>query len=288
MKGMLDKRWVGLVFIGWLWCAQAVLAAEKSLFWQLEAPTGKVSYLFGTMHTDDNRVTNFSPVVLQALKRSDVFMLEVADAPPPSLLQLSPGNLRDYLTDAELEQVGLLADRHVIPTDAVLKMKPWLLAVMFDLPKPQTPFAQDFLLKAKAEEQGKRVLGLESPQAHFGVMDSMSLDEQLLMLRAVLKRSQKQKESDFEKLMKAYLAGDAEQVANMDDAMTRGVLPAELWQRMRVKLLDERNVVMAARSVEQARQTSAFIAVGAAHLAGAGGLVEAFKQAGFKVSPLKK
>ena len=53
----------------------------------------------------------------------------------------------------------------------------------------------------------------------------LTTEEQLQMLRAVLKRSQKQKERDFEQLMKAYLAGDAEQVANMDDAMTRGVIP---------------------------------------------------------------
>ena len=36
-------------------------ATEKGLFWKLESPTGIVSYLFGTMHTDDNRITNFSP-----------------------------------------------------------------------------------------------------------------------------------------------------------------------------------------------------------------------------------
>lgn len=277
---------VGWIFIGLLWCLPSA-AAEKSLFWQMESPEGQISYLFGTMHTDDNRVTNFSPVVLQALKSVDTFMLEVADTPPAKLLQLPQGNLRQYLSEAELDQVAQLADIHVMPMDMVLKMKPWLLAVLFDLPRPQTPFAQDFLLKAKAEELDKQVLGLETPEAHFGVMDSLTLEEQLLMLRAVLKRSQAQKEHDFEQLMKAYLAGDALQVASMDDDMTRGVLPAALWQRMRVKLLDERNGQMAARGIEQAKQGRVFIAVGAAHLAGKDGLLQAFRQAGFKMKPLK-
>lgn len=267
---------------------QQTQAAEKGLFWQMESPTGQVSYLFGTMHTDDNRVTNFPPSVMQALKNVDTFMLEVADAPPANLLQFPDANLKQLLSEAELDQVAKLADTHVMPMEMALKMKPWLLAVLFDLPKPQTPFAQDLLLKARAEELGKRVLGLESPQEHFGVMDTLTSEEQLQMLRAVLKRSQKQKENDFEQLMKAYLAGDAEQVANMDDAMTRGVLPAALWQRMRVKLLDERNVLMAARSLDQAKQGKVFIAVGAAHLAGKNGLIQAFRQAGFKLTPLKK
>jgi len=277
-----------LLVTAFLLLSQHVYAAEKGLFWQMESPDGKISYLFGTMHTDDNRVTEFSPTVIQALKNADTFMLEVADAPPASLLQLPQGNLKQYLTEAELDQVARLADIHVMPMDMALKMKPWLLAVLFDLPKPQTPFAQDLLLKAKAEELDKRVLGLESPQEHFGVMDNLTTEEQLQMLRAVLKRSQKQKERDFEQLMKAYLAGDAEQVANMDDAMTRGVIPDALWQRMRVMLLDERNVLMAARSLEQAKQGRVFIAVGAAHLAGKNGLIQAFRQAGFKLTPLKK
>jgi uncharacterized protein len=282
-------RWVWLLLTTvFLLLSQQAGAAEKGLFWQLESPSGQVSYLFGTMHTDDNRVTDFSPSVIQALKNVDTFMLEVADAPPASLLQLPQGNLKQYLSETELEQVARLADMHVMPMEMVLRMKPWLLAVLFDLPKPQTPFAQDLLLKAKAEELDKRVLGLESPQEHFGVMDNLTTEEQLQMLRAVLKRSQKQKENDFERLMKAYLAGDAEQVANMDDAMTQGVLPAALWQRMRVKLLDERNVLMAERSLEQAKQGRVFIAVGAAHLAGKDGLINTFRQAGFKLTPLKK
>lgn len=281
-------RGLWLLVTVFLLLSQHGYAAEKGLFWQMESPDGKISYLFGTMHTDDNRVTEFSPTVIQALKNADTFMLEVADAPPASLLQLAQGNLKQYLTEAELDQIARLADIHVMPMDMALKMKPWLLAVLFDLPKPQTPFAQDLLLKAKAEELDKRVLGLESPQEHFGVMDNLTTEEQLQMLRAVLKRSQKQKERDFEQLMKAYLAGDAEQVANMDDAMTRGVIPDALWQRMRVKLLDERNVSMAARSLEQAKQGRVFIAVGAAHLAGKNGLIQAFRQAGFKLTPLKK
>lgn len=264
-------------------------AAEKSLFWQLQAPGGQISYLFGTMHTDDNRVTDFPPQVLQALKNATTFMLEVAETPAPSLLQLPPGDsLRAYLSEEELAQVIALAETHVMPTEMVMRMKPWLLAILFDLPSPQTPFAQDFLLKAKAETLHKKIVGLETPEVHFGVMDSLSINDQLIMLRTVLKRSQQEKERDFERLMKAYLSGDAERVARMDEAATQGVLPAALWQRMRVKLLDERNVHMAERAVAKATQESVFIAVGAAHLAGKTGLIQAFRQAGFTVSPLKK
>ena len=138
----------------------------------------------------------------------------------------------------------------------------------------------------KAEDLGKEVIGIETSKEHFAVMDSFSLDEQLVMLRAVLKRPAEEKEANFEKLIAAYMTGDSENIAVLDDQLTSNILPKQLWAKMRTKLIDERNVVMAARTVEKAKQTPVFIAVGASHLAGEGGLVSAFNKAGFKLSPV--
>lgn len=261
-------------------------AADKSLFWKAESPTGITSYLFGTMHTDDNRITDFSPAILDALKSVDTFMMEVSPGQDPKLLMLPEGNIATLMTNEEFEQVRELADFHVMHLGAAMQMKPWLLAVIFDLPKPQTPFAQDNLLMTTAEDLGKNTVGIETAQEHFGVMDSFSLDEQMTMLRAVLKRTPEQKERDFERLMAAYLNGDADSIGQLDEKITGGMLPDNLWLKMRKKLLDDRNVVMAERTLAKAKQSATFVAVGASHLAGKTGLIAAFKQAGFKLTPL--
>ncbi len=264
-------------------------ATEKGLFWKLESPTGIVSYLFGTMHTDDNRVTDFSPSVIDAIKSVDTFMMETKqDNQDPTALLMQDTTLRELLTAQELEQVRELADFHVMHLDAALQMKPWLLAVIFDLPKPQTPFNQDNLLMTKSEELLKDIEGLESSKAHFGVMDDFSREEQLVMLRAVLKRTQAQKETDFERLMAAYLNGDSDKISALDEKITGGMLPKSIWSKMRTKLLDERNVVMAEGSIRAANEKPVFIAVGASHLAGKTGLIQAFKKAGFKLSRMPK
>lgn len=275
-----------ILMLGFLALTTTNAYAEQGLFWKVESPAGKTNYLFGTMHTDDNRVTNFSPAVENALQSVDEFMMETIAPNDPSVFMMQDGDLKSMLTEAELDKVYDLAEFHVMHRNAATHMKPWLLAVVFDSPKPLTPFAQDNLLMTKSEDFGKEVVGIESTKEHFGVMDSFSRDEQLTMLRAVLKRSPEQKERDFESLIAAYLAGDSNKVAALDEKITGGMLPPALWAKMRAKLLDERNVVMAQRIAEEANNKSVFVAVGASHLAGKGGLITRLKEAGYKLSPI--
>ena len=281
----IKKIILGFIFAVLAFAAQAT---EKGLFWKLESPTGKTSYLFGTMHTDDNRVAEMTPNMLEAMKSVDTFMMEAEPTQDPSIFMMKDASLPSLLTQAEFDQVRDLAEFHVMHLGAAMQMKPWLLAVIFDLPKPQTEFAQDNLLMTKSEDFGKEIKGLETSQEHFSIMDAFSIDEQMVMLRAVLKRTPEQKEADFERLMAAYLKGDSDKISALDEQITGGMLPKEIWAKMRVKLLDERNVVMAQRAIPAANEKPIFIAVGASHLAGDNGLIAAFKKAGFKLSAMSK
>ncbi len=287
MSFNLQKIFKSLIAFSFLVTLSANVSAEQGLFWKVESPTGKTSYLFGTMHTDDNRVTDFSPAINNALQSVDAFMMETLAPNDPSVFMMPDGDLKTILTEKELDKVYELVEFHVMHRDAATHMKPWLLAVVFDSPKPLTPFAQDNLLMSKSEDLGKEVIGIEDTQEHFGVMDGFSRDEQLIMLRAVLKRSQQVKERDFELLMTAYLAGDSDKVAALDEKITGGMLPPALWAKMRTKLLDERNVVMAQRIEDEATNRNVFVAVGASHLAGKGGLIARLKNAGYKMTVIK-
>jgi len=272
-----------LLFVG----LSSPVLAEQGLFWKADSKTAHPIYLFGSIHTDDNRVTDFSPSVLAALKSVDAFMME-ADAPQdPRILQSQDVDLKTSLSPKELEQLYALADFHVMHREAALRTKPWLLAVVFDSPRPLTPYAQDNLLMRLAEDNGKEVQGMESAAEHFAVMDSLTADEQLAFLRKVLKRSHQVKVRDYERLIKAYLKGDANKLAALNAQITGSLLPTPLWEKMRVKLLDERNAVMAQRILAKAQDKSLFVAVGASHLAGPTGLIAALKQAGYTLSVVK-
>lgn len=268
-----------------LWSAVA-MAAGDGMLWKVQAGNGTVSYLFGTIHVDDPRVTTLAEPVNTALESAQSFMMEVLPSNDVSPYYMQ-GSLAQMLTEAELEQVYAAADFHGLPRDMALRMKPWLLSMVFDLPVSQSPYTLDVQLYLQAQRAGKAVEALETPQEHFSALESIKLEEQLQILRSVLKRSQEQKEKDFELLIQAYLSGNLDKVAALDSELTADDLPAGLWEKLRVKLLDERNVRMAERIAAAADRQPVFVAVGAAHLPGEGGIIDLLSRSGFNVSPVK-
>src|SRR5690606_19648056 len=130
------------------------------------------------------------------------------------------------------------------------------------------------------------IRALETIEEHFTVLDSFSIEDQLVMLRSVLKRTPEQRERNFEELVKTYLSGDLDKIIEVNARQSGEQLPPELWVRVLQKLLDERNVRMAERIQQQAAERSVFIAVGAAHLPGKGGLLARLRSAGYQVSPV--
>ncbi|HCB68057.1 MAG TPA: TraB/GumN family protein [Methylophilaceae bacterium] len=262
-------------------------ANERGLFWKLKAPNGSTHYLFGTIHTDDNRIIKFLPVVKKSISASDLLVVEIKPDNHSQNLLMKDHSLKSDLTDDELKQIKKLSEFHVMYFENVIRMKPWLLAIIFDSPKPHTEFNQDYLLMAMAEDLDKEVLGIESSQEHFATMDSLSLDEQLIMLRAVLKKTDKERLSDYNLLMKDYLSADLDQIRQTDERLTGKLLPEALWAKIKIQLMDERNKKMILRIKELSKDKQLFIAVGASHLAGQDGLLNQLKQSGFKITPMK-
>ena len=262
-------------------------ANDRGIFWKLKAPNGLTHYLFGTMHTDENRIITFLPIVKQALDASDLLVVEIASDDHAKNLFMSNHSLTSDLNEAELNQIKKLSEFHVMYFENVIRMKPWLLAIIFDSPKPSSEFNQDFLLMSMASDLDKDVTGIESSQEHFAIMDSLSLDDQLVMLRSVLKKTEKERLADYSLLMKEYLLADLDRIRKTDEELTGKLLPPDLWAKMKIQLMDERNKKMVTKIKELSKDKQLFIAVGASHLAGQDGLLNQLRQSGFKMSPMK-
>jgi uncharacterized protein len=266
---------------------QAKKEEINSIFWQITDLEGKKHYLFGTIHTDDNRVSNFKPIVEEKLKEIDIFVMEADEIIDRSILQFDPKLYDGHLSEEELEKINLLADFHTMPRENILSMKPWILAVIFDSPRPITPFNQDNLLKSKAEDFMKITQGLETPSEHFKALDKFTIDEQMNLLKAVLQKDLEQKEINYELLLSAYLSFDTEKILNTDVLITKSLVSKATWKKMEYYFLTRRNKFFAERAKELIKGNRIFIAVGASHLGGETGLLNQFKEAGFKLKPMQ-
>lgn len=258
---------------------------QAATFWKALSPTAKPIYLFGTIHSDDNRVTAFSDTTLDAISTVDVFMMETHQ--PRSLAPLLTRiPLHDDLSAQELDQVNALADQYVMHRAIAQQMKPWLLAVVFSAPKPQTPFGQDQLLTSSAQSLGKKIIPLETVAEHFGVMDTISREEQISLLKSALNLTQPEKERDFDIVLQAYLTGDLQHMLAEDAKVTAKLGAKAVWDKIKPLLIDQRNNLMTKRILAQSTKNTVFVAVGASHLVGDTGLISQLQAAGYRFTPL--
>lgn len=259
---------------------------KKTTFWRIQDLNGKFHYLFGTIHVDDNRVTNFHKDIFDALANVDLFLNETDEISDISILFHEQPIIAEELSERELEKIKELSYFHTMSYENILKMKPWLLALIFNSPRPITPYNQDNLLKSYALDKGLRVQGIETVNEHFQALDNISDEEQIAILKKVLARSDKNRIDDYESLIKTYLIMDVERILKIDQQNTARIMPNKVWLKIKHNLLIKRNQLFFDRIQSRLKNKRLFIAVGASHLGGENGLLQQFRSRGFHLVPL--
>ena len=274
-----------------LFLTLSIGANENSIFWELESPEGKQIFIFGSIHVDDNRVVDFSDSVNNAMKKSDLFVSETNNVNNLKALEGLGGEYNTYLSDEDFQKISELSDFHSIETEFAIKLKPWLLGFIFSSPQAMNPFNQDNLLKVAASNYGLASKGLETVDEHYSVLDSLSPEDQFQILKNVLNLSEADKEKNYELIIKTYLTFNLKKILNIDEEITRSIIPEKAWSSVKNELIHKRNKLFFNRLLILAKKNVLFVAVGASHLAGDDGLLQQFFQAGFKkksLIPFKK
>ena len=274
-----------------LFLTLSIGANENSIFWELESPEGKQIFIFGSIHVDDNRVVDFSDSVNNAMKKSDLFVSETNNVNNLKALEGLGSEYNKYLSEEDFQKISELSDFHSIETDFAIKLKPWLLGFIFSSPRAMNPFSQDNLLKVAATNYGLALKGLETVDEHYSVLDSLSPEDQFQILKNVLNLSEADKEKNYELMIKAYLTFNLNKILNVDEEITRSIVPEKAWSSVKNELIHKRNKLFFKRILILAKKNVLFVAVGASHLAGDDGLLQQFFQAGFKkksLIPFKK
>ncbi|HEY9148024.1 MAG TPA: TraB/GumN family protein, partial [Gammaproteobacteria bacterium] len=258
--------------------------------WRVEASEGAVSHLFGTIHSEDARVTELAEPVAQAFDSAETVMLEMELTPTvqqqmAQAIMLPPAQqLSDFLPQ-ELFQASIsaMAERGY-PEQITARLRPWAVLLTLSMPQPKTGEFLDKVLHDRAIAEGKTVMGLESLEEQLAIFRDLPLADQRLMLEQALKDHPRLPEM-LEAMTSAWLQRDLGRLmALYQESMAE--LPPSLQQAVGQRLLQGRNQRMAERALEVLQQGGAFIAVGALHLPGEEGLVALLRERGMTLTPV--
>ncbi|GLK77677.1 hypothetical protein GCM10008171_29310 [Methylopila jiangsuensis] len=276
------------------------VANGQGLLWRVERRGGGVSYLFGTMHSSDAEAKDFGALVTRALARSRVVAIELPGAsttrvaqqlrrlvadrsyrPGGGALELLPADTRERV-ERRVAALGLsaaIADQ----------MQPWYLALALsrsrcaghgDRADPETADAR---IERLAQEQGARIVGLETPAEQVAALASVPDAVALRMLKDAADANLRPEdvESTISGLYRSRRVG---YLLAMRGPAWAGLFDADGYADFLSAFITRRNAAMLDRAKPLLERGAAFLAVGALHLPGPQGLVELVRRSGYTVT----
>lgn len=261
---------------------------RAQVFYEIVAPDGSRDWLLGTVHAEDERILDFPPVLLQALRQVDVVALELA--PDRAMLEQLQREMRlpddarlsDLLPNALYQRALTALIEEGVPEQRALHMRPWAAAMVLAQPPGATGGFMDLALARVASHRGIGIEALETIDEQVEFFRGLRLGAQQELLRGALDRLDR-RAADLDRIVSVYLDGDLAALEDLAEAHLSGA-SSELRERFQRYALDVRNRRMAERAVPMLSSDSVLIAVGALHLVGPGGLPARLRAQGFEVT----
>jgi hypothetical protein len=291
-----------------------VVAAERAeintqgMLWRIDKPGGGArlppSWLFGTIHLTDERVTALSPNLREALGAAKVLALEVENLTPQlmaqamaeagGLIKLERGRrLADLLTPAETANAQKRAARAGLPAELVQTVRPWFLATLLSVPaceearKSAGLLPLDLVLRKTAKQQGAKVVGLETIAGQLRALASLDTAAEVAWLKSSLALYDRIDDLT-ETLVRLYLARRMGAVFPLSQKLSaEAALPEAALAQFKEAILYKRNERMHEAALPLVEKGAVLIGVGALHLPGERGMVEMMRRAGYTLTPVE-
>ena len=276
--------------------AKPATAIEKPFLWRIETPVP--SYLFGTIHLPDDRVTTLPTVVQQVLDSIDALYTEIpmdmaSMMKAAGSAQLPKGTvLKDLIGEELYGRLQVFVEKKGFKMAMFDRIQPWAigaqLMLLDQLKEMATKQPLDLMLANQARKAKKSVGALETLDEQTGVFADLTPAEQSTFLGKSLDRIEKDAaagKDTLETLITMYLRGDEQAVAKEINDYELG--DPELQQKLMTRLLDDRNLRMVDRLVrhlQEEPQRSHLFAVGAAHYPGEVGILALLQKRGYRVT----
>lgn len=280
------------------------LENTEALLWRVEKAGTQPSYLFGTVHLSDPRVTVLSDKVKASLLQSKTLAVEVADLSDeamakamadavPLLIYTDGRSLNGALSPEEFKKVEALVAKSGMPGELAANLKPWLVNMLLAVSECERKQVAsgatvlDMRLAAEAKKASIPVVGLETIKQQLDSLAEVPDDQQVEMLKAGLKYADRTDDM-METLVQLYLKRQMGAAIPFQIAIAaKAGTPAAAFDGFQKSLLVDRNARMRDGIKPLLDSSPAFVAVGALHLPGKTGLVALLREAGYTVTPVE-
>ena len=282
----------------------AAIPNGKGILWRIEGPAGtKPSFLLGTMHVSDPRVTALDAAAKAAYDAAGTVVIETTDvldqgkmaaaiaAHPELMMFTGDETLSGLLPEGDRAAVEAGLARRGLTLAALEKMKPWVVASLVGIPacemarKTAGAPVLDIKLAEEANAAGKAVEGLETMIDQLEAMASLPIALHVQGLVDTLKLGEGIDDLN-ETMVRIYESGDTGLFWPFFDAVMPAAPGEEAsYAAFQEAMIDARNHTMAESAGPILDRGGAFLAVGALHLAGEQGLVALLRQKGYAVEP---
>ena len=253
----------------------AASAPARPAMWRV-ADEDTTIYLFGTIHTLPKGKEWRTPAMESALASADELVLEIANVDDPMAmagvmmrLGMSPNlpPLRERVPEARRAALDEIVKASGVPAAALDRFETWaaaltLFAVTLQRMGLDPELGVENRLTAQWKPGGKPIRGLETVEEQFGFFDRLSEASQRAFLVSVLDPAE-EASKEFAAMLDAWSRGDEKAIARTFDD------EASMSPELREALLGKRNAKWAQWLDDRLdRPGTAFVAVGAGHLAG--------------------
>lgn len=280
------------------------LSNTEAVLWKVDKAGIPPSYLFGTMHLSDPRISELPAAVTDAIAHSKSVALEVADlsdkavaaamTKTATLIVYTDGkSLKASLTDDEYKQVEQAVTKSGMPGELAAMMKPWLVSMLLatsDCERKQLAAGKivlDLRIAAEAQKDGISVTGLETIEDQLGALAAVPDDQQIAMLKVGLKYIDRADDM-METMVQMYVKRRIGAAMPFQLALAaQSGTPPSVFDGFKKTLLIDRNAKMRDAAIPLLEKGNAFIAVGALHLPGPTGVVALLREKGYTVTAVE-